>query len=197
VNTVDATPFGGYVAFPAYMSTSILDSDGFLAATVKMFPNMHDVEPKLLLVDSGASHHMTSVLRDFHAYRPIFPVWVKSIGAYAKGRGSVSVLLRSKDGEAVPITLQDVFYVPDLAARASSRHQRMFSVSQARQRGHRTVFEDPCDVLCAHAQHSGGVTILSRIAFPSVRPALYASLVWHASHVRRVRILTVCFRRSA
>jgi hypothetical protein len=26
-------------------------------------------------------------------------------------------------------------------------------------RGHRTVFEDPCDVLCAHAPHGGGVTI--------------------------------------
>ena len=159
VNTADATPFGGYVAFPANMSASIPDSDGFLAATVKVPPYLHDVEPGLWLVDSGASHHMTSVLRDFQAYRPISPIWVKGISAYAKGVGSVRVTLRSKDSDAVPITLHDVFYVPDLASRASSSHQRLFSVSQARQRGHRTVFEDPCDVLCAHAQHGGGVTI--------------------------------------
>jgi hypothetical protein len=29
LNTVDATPFGRYVAFPAIMSTSISDSDAF------------------------------------------------------------------------------------------------------------------------------------------------------------------------
>jgi hypothetical protein len=65
---------------------------------------------------------------------------VKGINAYAKGVGSIRVTLRSEDGDAVPITLHDVFYVPDLAARESSSHQRLFSVSQARQRGHRTVF---------------------------------------------------------
>jgi hypothetical protein len=29
VNNADATPFGGYIAFPANMSTSITDMDGF------------------------------------------------------------------------------------------------------------------------------------------------------------------------
>jgi hypothetical protein len=159
VITADATPFGGYVAFPANVSTSIPDSDGILAATVKVPPYMHDVEPGLWLVDSGASHHMTSVLRDFQAYRPISPVWVKGISAYAKGVGGVRVTLHSKDGDAVPITLHDVFYVPDLSARALYNHQRLLNVSQARQRGHRTFVEDPCDVLCAHAQHGGGVSI--------------------------------------
>jgi hypothetical protein len=130
-NTGDATPFGGYVAFPANISTSIPDSDGFMAANVKVPPYLHDVEPGLWLDDSGASHHMTNVLRDFHAYRPISPVWVKGISAYAKGVGSVRVTLRSKDGDDVPITLHDIFYVPDMAARASSSHQRLFSVSHA------------------------------------------------------------------
>jgi hypothetical protein len=194
VNTADATPFiGGYVAFPANLSTSIPNSDVFLATIVKASPYMHDVEPGLWLVDSGASHHMTSLLKNFQAYRPISPVWVKGISAYAKGVGSVRVTLRSKDGDVVPMTLHDVFYVPDLAARALSNHQRLFSVSLARQRGHRTVFEDPCDVLCAHAQHGGGVTTpLYRahdlvwlptpvVPFVSASPAMVrpSKLLWH------------------
>jgi hypothetical protein len=65
---------------------------------------------------------MTNVMRDFLAYRPISPIWVKGINAYAKGVGSVHVTLRSKDGDVVPVTLHDVLYVPDLAARASSNH---------------------------------------------------------------------------
>ena len=107
VNTADATPFGGYVAFPANMSTSIHDSDGLLAATVKVPPYTLDVELGLWLVDSGASHDMTNVLRDFQACRPISMVCVKGISAYAKGVGSVRVTLRSKDSDVVPITLHD------------------------------------------------------------------------------------------
>jgi hypothetical protein len=90
----------------------------FLAAAFKVPLYLHDVEPELWLVDNGASHHMTSVLNDFQAYRPISSVWVKGISAYAKGVGSARVTLRSKDDDAVPITLHYVFYVPDLAARA-------------------------------------------------------------------------------
>jgi hypothetical protein len=40
VNTFDATPFGGNVAFPATMSTLIADSDGFVAATAKVPPSL-------------------------------------------------------------------------------------------------------------------------------------------------------------
>ena len=80
--------------------------------------------------------------------------------------------MRAEDGQVIPAMLHDVYYVPDLAARAMSSHHRLFSVTQARQRGHRMVFEDPCDVLCVHERHGGGIRVPLRRDF---------GLVWLAA----------------
>ena len=131
-----------------------------------------EVETWMWLVDSGASHHMTSVREDFVEFRPIPQQWVKGISAYATGMGSVRLTMRAEDGQVVPAMLYDVYFVPDLAARAMSSHHRLFSVTQARQRGHRMVFEDPCDVLCVHERHGGGIRVPLRRDF---------GLVWLAA----------------
>ena len=90
-----------------------------------------EVETWMWLVDSGASHHMTSVREDFVEFRPIPQQWVKGISASATGMGSVRLTMRAEDGEVVPAMLHDVYFVPDLAARAMSSHHRLFSVTQA------------------------------------------------------------------
>jgi hypothetical protein len=58
-----------------------------------------DGETWMLLADSGASHHMTSVRRDFCEYRALTDrLWVKGISARAIGVGSIRIIGKAGDG---------------------------------------------------------------------------------------------------
>jgi hypothetical protein len=64
------------------------------------------------LADSGASHHMTSVRRDFCEYRPLTGrLWVKGISARAVGVGSARIIVRADDGEEIPAMLKNSLHV--------------------------------------------------------------------------------------
>jgi hypothetical protein len=52
------------------------------------------------LADNGASHHMTSVRRDFCEYRALTDrLWVKGISARAVGVVSVRIIVKADDIE--------------------------------------------------------------------------------------------------
>jgi hypothetical protein len=54
-----------------------------------------DGETWMWLADSGASHHMTSVRRNFCEYpAPPDRLWVKGISARAVGVGSVRIIVK-------------------------------------------------------------------------------------------------------
>jgi hypothetical protein len=92
-----------------------------------------DGETRMWLADSGASHHMTSVRRDFCEYRALTDwLWVKGISARAVGVGSVRIIVKADDGEEIPAMLKNVLHVPELSRRASWSYHRFFSLTQAR-----------------------------------------------------------------
>jgi hypothetical protein len=95
-----------------------------------------DGETWMWLADSGASHHITSVRRDFCEYRGLTDrLWVKGISARAVGVGSVRIIVKVEDGEEIPATLKSVLHVPELSRRASWSYHRLFSLTQARRQG--------------------------------------------------------------
>ena len=68
-----------------------------------------DGETWMWLADSGASYHMTSVRRDFCEYRALTDrLWVKGISAHAVGVGSVRIIVKADDGEAILAMLKNV-----------------------------------------------------------------------------------------
>jgi hypothetical protein len=119
-----------------------------------------DGETWMWLTDSGASHHMTSVRRDFCEYRALIDrLWVKGISARAVGVGSVRINLKANDGEEIPAMLKNVLKVSELSRRASWSYYRLFSLIQARRQGHCVVSADHVDHRRLHAGHGGGVVV--------------------------------------
>jgi hypothetical protein len=83
-----------------------------------MFEN--DGKTWIWLADNGASHHMTSVRRDFCEHRELtHRLWVKGIGARVVGVDSVRIIAKAYDGEEIPATLKNVLQVPELSRRPS------------------------------------------------------------------------------
>jgi hypothetical protein len=117
-----------------------------------------DGETWMWLADSGASHHIAGVRRDFCEYRALTDrLWVKGISARGVGVGSVRIIVKADDGEEILAMLKNVLHVPELSRRASWSYHRLFSLTQARRHGHSVVLDDPVDHLRLHAGHSGGV----------------------------------------
>jgi hypothetical protein len=88
------------------------------------------------LADSGASHHMTSVRRDFCEYRALTDrLWVKSISARVDSVGSARIIVKAEDGEEILAMFKNVLHVPELSRRASWSYHRLFSLTQARRQG--------------------------------------------------------------
>jgi hypothetical protein len=72
-----------------------------------------DGETWMWLAESGASHHMTNVRRDFCEYRALTDrLWVKGINARVVGVGSVRIIVKADDGEEIPATLKNVLHIP-------------------------------------------------------------------------------------
>jgi hypothetical protein len=134
-----------------------------------------DWETWMWLADSGASHHMTSVRRDFCEYRALTDrLWMKGISARAVGVGSVRIIVKADYGEKIPAMLKNVVHVPELSRRAPWSYHRLFSLTQARRQGLCVVLHDLVDQLRLHAGHDGGVVV------PLVRAHM---LVWLPARV--------------
>jgi hypothetical protein len=119
-----------------------------------------DGETWMWLEDNGASHHMSSVRRDFCEYRALTDrLWVKGVSARAVGVGSVRIIVKAADGEEIPAMLKNILHVPELSPRASWSYHRLFSLIQARRQGHSVVLADPVDHLPLHAGHGGGLVV--------------------------------------
>jgi hypothetical protein len=119
-----------------------------------------DGETWMWLPDSDASHHMTSVRRDFCEYRALTDrLSVKGISARAVGVGSVRIIVKADDGEEISAMLTNVLHVPELSRRASWSYHRLFSITQARRQCHSVVLADPVDHLRLHGGHGGGVVV--------------------------------------
>jgi hypothetical protein len=85
------------VAFPAVMDVTATPARPFSEAR-HMFKR--DGETWMWFTDSGASHHMTSVRRDFCEYRALTNrLWVKGIIARVVGVGSVRIIFRKMRGD--------------------------------------------------------------------------------------------------
>jgi hypothetical protein len=168
------------VAFPAVMDVTATRARPFSEAQ-HMFE--HDEETWMWLTDSGASHHMTSVRRDFCEYRALTDrLWVNGSSARAVGMGSVRIIVKVDDGDEIPAMLSNVLYVPELSRRASWSYHRLFSLAQARRQGHCVVLADPADHLRFHAGHGGGVVVPLELAHLLVwLPARVASSIPTAS----------------
>jgi hypothetical protein len=94
---------------------------------------VRDGETWMWLTDSGASHHMTSVRRDFSEYRALTDrLWVKGISAPAVGVCSVRITVKVDDGEKLLAVLKNVLHLPVVFRRASRSYHRLFSLTQAR-----------------------------------------------------------------
>jgi hypothetical protein len=118
-----------------------------------------------VVADNRASHHITSVQRDFCEYRALTDrPWVKGNSARVVGVGSVRIIVKADDGEEIPAMLKNVLYVPELSRRASWSYHGLFSLTQARRQGHCVVLADPVDHLPLHAGHGGGVVDLLKRA---------------------------------
>jgi hypothetical protein len=60
---------------------------------------VRDGETWMWLAESGASHHLTSVRRDFCEYPALTDrLWVKAIRARAVGVGFVRIIVKADDG---------------------------------------------------------------------------------------------------
>jgi hypothetical protein len=98
------------VAFPEVMNVTATPVRPFSEARHTF---ERDGEAWIWLADSGASHHMTSVRRDFCEYRTLtHRLWVKGISARAVGAGSVRIIVKVDDGEEIPAMLTNVLHVP-------------------------------------------------------------------------------------
>jgi hypothetical protein len=119
-----------------------------------------DGETWMWLADSGASHHMTSVRRDFYEYRALtYLLRVTGISARNVGVGSVRVIVNADDGEEIPAMVKNALHVPELSRRASWSYHRLFSLTQAQRQGHCVELADPVDHLRLHANHGGGLVV--------------------------------------
>jgi hypothetical protein len=94
-----------------------------------------DGETWMWLAESGASHYMTSVRRDFGEYRALtYRLWVQGISARAVGVGSVRVIVKADDGEEILAMLKNIIHVLDLSRRVPWSYHGLFSLTQARRR---------------------------------------------------------------
>jgi len=93
------------------------------------------------LVDSGANRHFSSVREDFTCLRPVARHRVTGIDVEVHGVGDVRIPALDENGNMVPVTVHDVYYVPQLAQRAGHAYHRLLSVEQAAARGHRFYFD--------------------------------------------------------
>ena len=147
------------------------------AVHVNPGPLSSDEFQDMLLADSGASHHMTAVRSDFVTYKEFALsdlMWVKGICAHAVGIGTVKVEVVAVDGTVMTAKLHDVLHVPELSRRSSGSYHRLFSLTQARLKGHRVVMEDPTDYLLLHPGSGGGVQV------PFLRKV---GLIWLAARI--------------
>jgi uncharacterized protein YeeX (DUF496 family) len=98
------------VTFPAVMDVTVTHTRPFSEAR-HMFER--DGETWMWLADSGASHHMTSMRRDFCEYRALTDrLWVKGMSACAVGVCAVRIIVKADDGEEIPAMLKNVLHIP-------------------------------------------------------------------------------------
>lgn len=85
----------------------------------------YDEEPRLM--DSRASHHMTSNKHLFKSYTPLLKQVTIELGKnniiYVEGKGTICIKL-DVNGKLMDNKLTDVLYAPKL-------HQNLFSISKA------------------------------------------------------------------
>jgi hypothetical protein len=121
---------------------------------------VRDWETWMWLAESGASHHITSVRRDFCEYRALTGrLWVKGISARAVGVGSVCISVKADDREEIPAMLKNVLHFRELSRCVSWSYHRLFSLTQARRQGHCVELADPVNHLRLWAGDGGGVVV--------------------------------------
>lgn len=151
-----------------------------------------------LYLDSGASRHMSGDRSLFQNLRDISPnSWpihgIGGITLYARGVGTIKLLINSNDGEPTEGEIKDVLYVPDLGVNLvsivcldSSGFEISFSQSKA------TIKRNKKVVLTA-SKSKGTLYKVDAITLPVLAIGLAASMnsatlsTWHErlGHVNR------------
>jgi hypothetical protein len=105
------------------------------------------VHSTLWVVDSGASSHFSVVREYFITLSLLDSGTLYGISVRVRGYGTCKPTLVDTLGRRCTVTLNGVFYVPDLALRANGNYLRLLSVTVATNRGCRFEFTLTCDIL--------------------------------------------------